>query len=109
MRCMKNAKFAVSLLDELNRTGGQRLQRLTAHASCHDFTAVAEEAHSLKGAAAIVCASYIEELAAKIERAARAANSQGTENLISQLTHELQRCLDDLPRLRRELTKRGNT
>lgn len=102
-RCLGDLEFAESLLGELESTGLERVESIRHQAAQRDSIGTAEAAHTLKGAAGILCAESVSSLAADIEHAARATELEDIEAMISNLTNEMQRCLDGLPTLRKEM------
>ena len=69
--CMGNVSFAFTLLNELEAIGKQQVDAIVLHAVSNEPYAVADAAHSLKGAAAIIGAERLREKAAEIEAASR--------------------------------------
>jgi len=102
-RCMGNVSFALALLDELETSVPQQIDKLVVHANSDQPIAVAETAHSLKGAAGIIGADPLRKKAAEIEMAARAGGNVPLEKMIHELQSELDRCLDYIPILRTDL------
>lgn len=102
-RCFGSLELAESLLDELVSTGRNRVEEIRIQAEARDAKAMALAAHSLKGATGILCASTLLKLSEKIELAGHDADLEGIETLTSDLTNEMERCLDNLPQLREEM------
>lgn len=92
-RCTGSLFFASSLLGEFEKTGGQYLADIRFGIANDDWHAVAEAAHTLKGASAIVEASELCRLAAAIESAGRAGDRDPLQSLYHELGNEMQRCL----------------
>ena len=103
-RCFYKLDFSNSLLDELAATGPLRVDELRRHAAERDAVGCAETAHSLKGATGILGASSLYELTAEIEHISREADLDGIDSLICELSDEMDRCLNALPRVREQLT-----
>ncbi len=97
---MGNIAFAISLLDELAKTGEQRVEEIARHATANNSAAAAAVAHSLKGAAGIVTAGALQSLAAEIELAAKAGDLDKIMSQIEELRREMRQCLDYIPALR---------
>lgn len=110
-RCFGNLELVESLLDELELTGRDRVKEILQKAEERDAIAMAEAAHSLKGATGILCISSLQKLAAKIEQSGNTESLEGIESLTHEISNEMERCLDDLPRLReevRQIKERGS-
>ncbi len=102
-RCFHNIDFAFTLLDELQTTGADRVQTIRQHAERCDAPETASAAHSLKGAAGILCAEAVQKLAAEVEQAGRQQTMENVGPVVDQLDTEMRRCLQFLPQLRSEL------
>lgn len=102
-RFFGDVAFANTMLDEWESTGRERVQEIVMYAAQQDAAAMAQAAHSLKGAAGILCAESIQDLAAKVEELSRSEDLESIAALTSQLSTEMQQCLDDIPKLRERL------
>tara|TARA_R110002095_G_scaffold214531_1_gene206747 strand:+ start:81912 stop:85742 length:3831 start_codon:yes stop_codon:yes gene_type:complete len=102
-RSFGSLELAESLLDELEASGRDRVEEIRIKAEEQDANSMSLAAHSLKGATGILCALSLERLSAKIEQAGHTEDLTGIEPLIRNIIAEMERCLDDLPRLREEL------
>ena len=102
-RCMGQAGLADSLLNEFETTGLDGVQEIAAAVEKRDVSTVAETAHSLKGAAGILCATKLQQLAAEIEFAGRESRLDDILATVGELTGEMELCLDSLPSLRTQL------
>lgn len=102
-RCLGNFEFALSLLDELESSSGERLEEIRRAADRQDIHATADIAHSLKGVAGTLCATSFQQAAAQVEATARAGNLAEINSQVDNMTRELRQCLDALPTLRQEL------
>ncbi len=98
--CMGSVSFALALLEELESSGMGHVETIARHAAAADCTAMAEAAHSLKGAAGIVGAEQLQLLAAKIESAGKTADIEGTAQLVGGIRKEMERCLVQIPVIR---------
>jgi HPt (histidine-containing phosphotransfer) domain-containing protein len=85
------------LLSELETTGIARVAEIERLASNGDFDALAEAAHSLKGAVATLAAEPLRALCAAIEAAGQARAEEQLRQLARQLDDEMRRCLDFIP------------
>jgi len=102
-RCMGNAAFADSLLDELEASGPGLVDNISRHASAGEVEAAADTAHALKGAAAIMAAEPVRSIAEGIETAGFAGDIENVASLIEGLQAEMQSCLNAIPGVRAEL------
>jgi PAS domain S-box-containing protein len=110
-RCMDNADFAASLLDELQGSGPRQLEQLERHIQAGDAAEAGVAAHSIKGAAGILGAEPLRAVAAEIEAAGKAGNLPQAASMLSQIQTEMRRCLEYLPDVRMRLasTNRGDS
>ena len=99
-RCMGNVSFSLSLLAELEATGNQLVDGIVLRATSDEFGEVAETAHSLKGAAAILGAERLRWIAEEIETASRGEVDPHLPQLIQELRSEMSRCLAYIPMVR---------
>ncbi len=102
-RCLGNFEFALSLLDELESSSGQRLEEIRRATDQKDVDATANIAHSLKGVAGILCATSVHAAAAQVEATARMGNLAEIESQVDNMIRELHLCLESLPTLRQEI------
>ena len=104
-RCMGNLEFAGSLLADFEDDLRSRVDQIVGQAQAGDARAAAESAHALKGAAAIITAESVRELAARIEATGKAGDAREVAALADQLHDEAGRLLSVLPGLREEMTR----
>jgi HPt (histidine-containing phosphotransfer) domain-containing protein len=104
---MGNAEFAVSLLDEMERTGADRVEDIARHAATGNAVAAGEAAHSLKGAAAIIAAEPLRAVAAEIEAAGKSGRLEDIAVVVDQLRQEMERCLAFVPEIRKHAATRN--
>ena len=93
-RCMGSVEFAESLLKEFAQTGIERVEQISHHALEGDADTVAEIAHSLKGAAAIIAAEDVRAVAAELEATGRSGDLTDALEAVSRLRAEMQRCAE---------------
>ena len=108
-RCLGNANFAMSLLEEFESTSLDRVEDLAAHAAQANLAAIGELAHSFKGVAGIISARTLQQLASQIEVSALADDIIGTLELVSQLRAEFHACQRFVTQLRRDENKLAAT
>jgi signal transduction histidine kinase/HPt (histidine-containing phosphotransfer) domain-containing protein len=102
-RCMGNAAFTASLLEELETSGPARIEELTRHVQNGDAAETAETAHALKGASGIIGAESLRALAAEIETAGKLESIERAASLLREIQAEMCRCIDYLPDIRERL------
>jgi CheY-like chemotaxis protein/HPt (histidine-containing phosphotransfer) domain-containing protein len=99
-RCMGSIEFAETLLAEFENDLPAHVERVVGHLAGGDLEAAVESAHSLKGAAGVVAAESLKEIAAEIEAAGRSEELSGSHGLAERLQCEAKRCLERLPEIR---------
>lgn len=104
-RCFGKIEFAELMLDELEATIIERLHEVQQYTSHRDGIVTSRLAHSLKGAAGVMCAEAVRQVAGELEHAGRSSDVHKIENFISQLAEEINRCMAYLPQLRQELKR----
>jgi Amt family ammonium transporter len=105
-RCMGNADFAMSLLEELRNNAPGQLADLARQIQSGASAEAAKTAHSLKGAAGILCAEPLRAVAAEIEAAGKAGDILHAVALLEDIRIETERCLNSLPEILARLTTR---
>ncbi len=108
-RSMGNAAFALELLDELENNSPKQVAAVEDHVNSNNCIAAADVAHSLKGAAGIIGAESLQEIAAEVETAGRADDLSRLVELVKELQKEIVRCVDFVPQLRSDLRNRIET
>lgn len=103
-RCFGKPAFACLLLDQFEVSVPLQLEAIRRQLQHHDLVAVAEVAHSLKGAAGILCAESVWQFAAQVEGVSRCASLEELAQTIDLLVVEVQRCLRSLPTLRNQIS-----
>lgn len=103
-RCMGKHSFALMLLAELESSGMPQVDTITLHATAGEPLSVAEAAHGLKGASAIIGAESLNRTAAAIEAAGRNGDVSRLMNLIPQLRKEMADCLSFIETFRNTAT-----
>ncbi|MEI8382262.1 MAG: response regulator [Planctomycetota bacterium] len=96
-RCMGSVEFMESLLSELESTGLHHVNEIERHFGQKDPTETANAAHALKGAAGILSAESVRQLASDIEQCGRSGSLDGIETAIVDLRAEMDRCLKYIP------------
>jgi len=94
------------LLGELESSGQRQVDAIVLHAASDEPHAVAEAAHSLKGAAAIIGAESLRGLAVEVEAAGRDGETTLLLDLVRDLRSEMDRCLSYIPTVRIETQRR---
>jgi two-component system, sensor histidine kinase and response regulator len=98
-RCFGNVEFAVSLLEEFASNGAERADTIKQLGLKQDAQGMADAAHSLKGAAGIMCADELQTLSKIIEDAGRKNDLESIASTLMSITNEMDRCLEYIPQL----------
>ncbi|MFO1043916.1 MAG: response regulator [Planctomycetaceae bacterium] len=96
-RCMGSVEFMESLLSELESTGLHHVSEIERNFGLKEPTETANAAHALKGAAGILSAEAVRQLASDIEQCGRSGSLDGIEAAIADLRLEMERCLKYIP------------
>ena len=102
--CMGNAALVGMLFDKFEKQARENLIQISGHLAAGDASQTAKTSHALKGAAGALSASGVQEVAARIEHAARAGALDTVSAAIAELQREVDRCLAYLPTARTSLT-----
>jgi signal transduction histidine kinase/CheY-like chemotaxis protein/HPt (histidine-containing phosphotransfer) domain-containing protein len=84
-RCGRNLEFAEELLADFATDLARHVQEIARYGEQGDAVATADAAHTLKGAASIVAADALREIASAIETVGRSGTLRGVEQLIDKL------------------------
>lgn len=106
-RCQGNFKLAMMLLGSLESTGRRQAEDILRHSCQDNLTAAAEIAHSLKGAAGILCAEPLRLIAAQIEQSGREGDHGTLKAAAPNLLVEMDRCLARINEIRAAVTQPG--
>lgn len=104
-RCMNDATFALSILDQFESSASQYMDQIMHSTASDDAQQVSMEAHALKGAAGMLAAEALRQVAFEIEQSGKAGEIGQIRQMIDDLEKELRRCLDYIPTAR-HLTER---
>lgn len=107
-RCLGDVTFMETLLNELASSGPARVAEISRQFELNNHLETANAAHALKGAAAILGAEPIRQLTATIEELGRSGTLEGVAQMLSELQHEMDRCLLYIPTVK-ELIGAGST
>lgn len=99
-QCLGNLSFAITLLDEFEKTAQERVEAIESHAAKGNFAMVGELAHSLKGVVGILGADALWDTSSALQAAAHDENVTRAKGLIPQLRQEMKRVLDYIPTIR---------
>lgn len=99
-QCMGSESLALMLLTELESSVQDTVQSIVHSIREKDLTKAQEAAHSLKGAAGIIGAESLREIAANLESAGKEGQILAMEEWSERLQIEMQRCLEYIPQLR---------
>jgi signal transduction histidine kinase/DNA-binding response OmpR family regulator/HPt (histidine-containing phosphotransfer) domain-containing protein len=95
-RCMNSEATVTAVLAKFEKQLAHDLPELTRSLAAADVDSAARTAHSLKGAASMVTASDVADIAGSLERLARDRQLGQTEEHLARLREEIQRCTDYL-------------
>jgi Amt family ammonium transporter len=99
-QCVGNLDFALTLLDEFEKTSHSRLAAFDAALAAGNHTSIASRAHALRGVAGILTADALVEICSNLESLCKERDWNRTRDLIQQLHHEVQRTIDFIPTIR---------
>src|SRR5205085_12557557 len=96
-RCMGNIEIANKILDECGEQAAADIPHIEMLVDSGDADRVRQVAHGLKGAAGIISARALQQIASQIEQMARAVDWEGVRARLTPLRQEADRCLAHLP------------
>jgi len=101
-RCMGSIELLEALLAELQASGEEQVNGIAAFHVQQDCQQTADAAHALKGAAGILGAEAVRQLAATVEATGRTGTLEGIDAVIAELRWEVNRCLSFIPTARKQ-------
>lgn len=105
-RCMGDTDFLSATLDSFARTLPEQVDALEAALAAGDTGAAGATAHAMKGAAGLVTAFTLRDLAARCELLGGEAGGENLDEMrrqVDALRAETRRCIDHATRIRDEL------
>lgn len=108
-RCMESVDFAETLIDELAKNCVEYVRKIDEYRQTDDIQAISETAHALKGAASIVCAPGLMDVARAIEDLGFEPGERPLESLVVELQSEVDRFQAYLPVARKGLRQISST
>ncbi|MDB5324173.1 MAG: domain S-box [Phycisphaerales bacterium] len=102
-RCMGNANIVGKILEEFEKQIAGDVRHIEMLVESADAARVGQVAHGLKGAAGIISAEALQQVASQIEQRARTLDWEGIRDSLTPLREEAERCLAHLPTSKREL------
>ena len=99
-RCLNNLGFALTLLDEFEKTSQSSLDAFATALVEGDHATISAKAHGLKGVAGVLTANTLMQICSNLESAAKDADWNQTRDLTLQLNHEMRRIVDFIPNIR---------
>ena len=93
IRCMGDADFRDRLLTKFPEQADLGLRRISDALKANDATQLARAAHGLKGTAANLSASAVQQIAARIEALGHAGTLNEVERLVTELRAQVERCI----------------
>lgn len=99
-QCLGNVDFALSLLDEFDKTIPARLDGFDSALAQLDNDAIGCQAHALKGVAGLLAFNNLMEICSNLESANRDADWNHIHDLLQQLRREARRTIEFIPNIR---------
>ncbi len=99
--CMNDAMFVGSILDQFQASASQYLNQIRQAVAGEDPEQAGRHAHALKGAAGMLAAETLQQIAFEMEEAGKAGQLQHLREQIDELNEELRRCLEYIPTVQR--------
>ena len=99
-QCMGNVSFAAALLEEFQKSSQSRLDAFNTALRDRNSTAIASEAHALKGIAGILTANVLAETCCNMELAVADGDWEYLHNLAHKLFREVRQIIDLIPTIR---------
>jgi len=106
-RCMGKLDLAEELLADFEVDLPRKVDEVSRSIAEVDAQATGASAHSLKGAAGMMGAESLRQIAAAIESAGKSDCLEGVPALLDELNAETRRLFDALPEIRRELASQS--
>jgi len=105
-RCMKSVAIVNEVFDEFESQSVRDIEQLRQSVRDGDTTACARIAHALKGAAGVLSARALAQIASQLEQMGRAGELRDAGECIERLRSEAQRCVEYIPKAKAELSDR---
>ncbi|MEE9213037.1 MAG: response regulator, partial [Phycisphaeraceae bacterium] len=106
-RCMGNAELVVKVLDTFQKQALDDLERIVQSINDGDANRVARSAHALKGVAANLSAQSLQKVASDLEQLGRDADLDKALGCLTELEHQMRRCLDFLPKVLADISDKA--
>ncbi len=103
-RCMNNHKIVLLMLEKFREQAQGDLETLRIAIPAGDSHRVFEVAHALKGAARLLSAERVCDVAMKLESMGRSANLESAGVQLQSLETEVRACLDYIPTAIRDVS-----
>ncbi len=105
-RCVNNVEFFIKILDKCETEMTAYVSRISQGLIDNDAAGTAMAAHALKGSAALLSAEGLRKVAADMEASASANELESVREQVEQLRSEVDRCVQYMPALREQMSKR---
>jgi signal transduction histidine kinase/CheY-like chemotaxis protein/HPt (histidine-containing phosphotransfer) domain-containing protein len=105
-RCMNSLTTINAVLAKFEVQAKRDVEQIQRSIADQDAAATARTAHALKGAAGIVAAERLSNIASELERMCRAQQLDAVSQQLAELCEETRRCVEYLPQTRALATER---
>lgn len=95
-RCMGNPTLVSLLLEQFRQSVPPSIAEIERLVQVGDTVAVSDAAHSLRGAAGIIAARPVADIAGRLEDAGRSGRTDHCRHLVGELRTAVDRCLAHL-------------
>jgi len=106
-QCMSNLAIVNQVLEEFQTQAVGDLEQLQKSVGAGDSQQTARVAHALKGAAGILSAEALRQVASELEQLGRACDLAPATACMERLHLEVTRCLQHIPKVQAELSDKA--
>jgi CheY-like chemotaxis protein len=106
-RCLNDAHFVEGILEQFRSQATGQFEQLSRCLEARSATAVAQEAHRLRGSAAHLSAADLAKACETMELHAKAGDVAAAARCLSEVEAQLRHCLDYLPQAVEDLHRRS--
>ena len=100
-RCLNDRGFVLELLSQFAVEAEDLVAEIESMAGRRDMAAMAEAAHSLKGASANASAVGVAAAAAELEVIAKGEDADAASDVVQEVTQQVRECVREVERIRR--------
>ncbi len=106
-RCMDDAALAIMVLESFSQQAASDLAELSSSLERNDAEGLSRRAHALKGSSGAIAAAALMNAACRLEEAACERRSEAFADMFGGISVEMNRCLESLPEVVRQLRPRN--